>query len=161
MTRGTFANIRIRNEMVPGTEGGFTNHLPEGKEMSVYEASMLYQRDGVPLIVIAGKDYGMGSSRDWAAKGPNLLGIKAAIVESFERIHRSNLIGMGVLPLEFNDGMSRQSLNIDGTEIFDITGVAEGITPGMDVSVKITRSHGSSEKITTKCRIDTLDEVEY
>ena len=161
MTRGTFANIRIRNEMVPGTEGGFTNHLPDGKEMSVYEASMLYQRDGVPLIVIAGKDYGMGSSRDWAAKGPNLLGIKAAIVESFERIHRSNLIGMGVLPLEFNDGMSRQSLDIDGTEIFDITGVAEGITPGMDVSVKITRSDGSSEKITTKCRIDTLDEVEY
>ena len=122
---------------------------------------MLYQRDGVPLIVIAGKDYGMGSSRDWAAKGPNLLGVKAAIVESFERIHRSNLIGMGVLPLEFNDGMSRQSLNIDGTEIFDITGVAEGITPGMDVAVTITRTDGSSEKITTKCRIDTLDEVEY
>ncbi len=161
MSRGTFANIRIRNEMVPGTEGGFTKHLPDGKEMSVYEASMLYQQDGIPLVVIAGKDYGMGSSRDWAAKGPNLLGIKAVIVESFERIHRSNLIGMGVLPLEFKDGQSRQSLNLDGTEIFDITGVAGGITPGMDVAVKITRADGSSEDITTRCRIDTLDEVEY
>ena len=161
MTRGTFANIRIRNEMVPGTEGGFTKHMPDGKEMSVYEASMQYQKDGIPLVVIAGKDYGMGSSRDWAAKGPNLLGIKAAIVESFERIHRSNLIGMGVLPLEFKDGMTRQSLNLDGTEIFDITGVADGITPAMDVAVKITRADGSTEEITTKCRIDTLDEVEY
>jgi len=161
MTRGTFANIRIRNEMVPGTEGGFTKHMPDGKEMSVYEASMQYQKDGIPLVVIAGKDYGMGSSRDWAAKGPNLLGIKAAIVESFERIHRSNLIGMGVLPLEFKDGMTRQSLNLDGTEIFDITGVAGGITPAMDVAVKITRADGSTEEITTKCRIDTLDEVEY
>ena len=161
MTRGTFANIRIRNEMVPGTEGGFTKHMPDGKEMSVYEASMQYQQDGIPLVVIAGKDYGMGSSRDWAAKGPNLLGIKAAIVESFERIHRSNLIGMGVLPLEFKHGMTRKSLNLDGTEIFDITGVAGGITPAMDVAVKITRADGSTEDITTKCRIDTLDEVEY
>jgi aconitate hydratase len=161
MTRGTFANIRMRNEMVPGTEGGFTKHMPDGKEMSVYEASMQYQQDGIPLVVIAGKDYGMGSSRDWAAKGPNLLGIKAAIVESFERIHRSNLIGMGVLPLEFKDGMTRKSLNLDGSEIFDITGVAGGITPAMDVAVKITRADGSTEDITTKCRIDTLDEVEY
>ena len=161
MTRGTFANIRIRNEMVPEIEGGFTKHLPDGKEMSVYDASMQYQQDGVPLIVIAGKDYGMGSSRDWAAKGPNLLGIRAAIVESFERIHRSNLIGMGVLPLEFKDGMTRNSLNLDGTEIFDITGVEDGITPAMDVAVRITRADGSTEDITTKCRIDTLDEVEY
>ena len=161
MTRGTFANIRIRNEMVPGTEGGFTKHMPDGKEMSVYEASMQYQQDGIPLVVIAGKDYGMGSSRDWAAKGPNLLGIKAAIVESFERIHRSNLIGMGVLPLEFKHGMTRKSLNLDGTEIFDITGVAGGISPAMDVAVKITRANGSTEDIKTKCRIDTLDEVEY
>ena len=161
MTRGTFANIRMRNEMVPGTEGGFTKHMPDGKEMSVYEASMQYQQGGIPLVVIAGKDYGMGSSRDWAAKGPKLLGIKAAIVESFERIHRSNLIGMGVLPLEFKDGMTRKSLNLDGTEIFDITGVAGGITPAMDVAVKITRTDGSTEDITTKCRIDTLDEVEY
>jgi aconitate hydratase len=161
MTRGTFANIRIRNEMVPGTEGGFTKHLPDGKEMSVYEASKLYQQDGIPLVVIAGKDYGMGSSRDWAAKGPNLLGIQAAIVESFERIHRSNLIGMGVMPLEFKDGQSRKTLNLDGTEIFDITGIAGGITPAMDVPVKITRADGSVEEIVTKCRIDTLDEVEY
>ena len=161
MTRGTFANIRMRNEMVPGIEGGFTKHMPDGKEMSVYEASMQYQQDGVPLVVIAGKNYGMGSSRDWAAKGPNLLGIKAAIVESFERIHRSNLIGMGVLPLEFKDGMTRKSLNLDGTETFDITGVADGITPAMDVAVEITRADGSTEDITTKCRIDTLDEVEY
>ena len=161
MTRGTFANIRIRNEMVPGTEGGFTKHLPEGKEMSVFEASMLYQKDGIPLVVIAGKDYGMGSSRDWAAKGPNLLGIKAAIVESFERIHRSNLIGMGVIPLEFKDGQNRESLELDGTEIFDITGISEGITPGMDIPVKITRADGSVVEITTRCRIDTLDEVEY
>lgn len=161
MTRGTFANIRIRNEMVPGTEGGFTKHLPDGKDMSVYEASKLYQQDGIPLVVIAGKDYGMGSSRDWAAKGPNLLGIRAAIVESFERIHRSNLIGMGVMPLEFKDGQSRKTLNLDGTEIFDITGIAGGITPAMDVPVKITRADGSVEEIVTKCRIDTLDEVEY
>ncbi|MBI78271.1 MAG: aconitate hydratase AcnA [Rhodospirillaceae bacterium] len=161
MTRGTFANIRIRNEMVPGTEGGFTRHLPSGKEMSVYEASVLYQNEGVPLVVVAGKDYGMGSSRDWAAKGPNLLGIRAAVVESFERIHRSNLIGMGVMPLEFKDGQNRKTLNLDGTEIFDIIGIADGITPGMDISVKITRVDGEVNEIITRCRIDTLDEVEY
>ena len=161
MTRGTFANIRIRNEMVPGTEGGFTRHLPSGKEMSVYEASVLYQNEGVPLVVVAGKDYGMGSSRDWAAKGPNLLGIRAAIVESFERIHRSNLIGMGVMPLEFKDGQNRKTLNLNGTEIFDITGIADGITPGMDIPVKITGVDGEVNEIITRCRIDTLDEVEY
>ena len=161
MTRGTFANIRIRNEMVPGTEGGFTRHLPSGKEMSVYEASVLYQNEGVPLVVVAGKDYGMGSSRDWAAKGPNLLGIRAAIVESFERIHRSNLIGMGVMPLEFKDGQNRITLNLDGTETFDITGIADGITPGMDIPVKITSVDGEVNEIITRCRIDTLDEVEY
>ena len=161
MTRGTFANNRIRNEMVPGTEGGFTRHLPDGKEMSVYEASMLYQKDGIPLVVVAGKDYGMGSSRDWAAKGPNLLGIRAAIVESFERIHRSNLIGMGVMPLEFTNDQNRDTLNLNGTEIFDITGISGGITPGMDIPVKITRADGQSDEIITRCRIDTLDEVEY
>ncbi len=161
MTRGTFANIRIRNEMVPGTEGGFTRHMPDGAEMSVYEAAMKYQEDGVPLIVLGGKDYGMGSSRDWAAKGPALLGIRAAIVEAFERIHRSNLIGMGVLPLEFKPGVTRETLGLDGTEIFDITGVADGITPGMDVACRITRVDGSTEDIALTCRIDTLDEVEY
>jgi aconitate hydratase len=161
MSRGTFANIRIRNEMVPGVEGGYTRHLPDGKQMSVYEASELYQNEGVPLVVIGGKDYGMGSSRDWAAKGPSLLGIRAAIVESFERIHRSNLIGMGVMPLEFKDGMSRKSLKLDGSEVFDITGIEGGIVPGMDVACRIARADGSTEDITVKCRIDTLDEVEY
>ncbi len=161
MTRGTFANIRIRNEMVPGTEGGFTKHMPSGEEMSVYEASMKYQADGIPLVVFGGKEYGMGSSRDWAAKGPCLLGIRAAIVESFERIHRSNLIGMGVMPLEFQAGTTRQTLGIDGTEIVDVLGLEDGITPGMTVKVRITRADGSSEEIDTKCRIDTLDEVEY
>jgi aconitate hydratase len=161
MARGTFANIRIRNELVPGTEGGYTKHLPDGKEMPVFDAAELYKQEGVPLIVIGGKDYGMGSSRDWAAKGPNLLGIKAAIVESFERIHRSNLIGMGVMPLEFQNGHNRETLKLDGTEVFDITGMEKGITPGMDIACKITRADGSTEEIALTCRIDTLDEVEY
>ena len=161
MTRGTFANIRIRNEMVDGIEGGFTRHLPDGKQTSIYDASTAYHQEGVPLVVIGGKDYGMGSSRDWAAKGTVLLGIRAVIVESFERIHRSNLIGMGVLPLEFKAGMNRKSLKLDGTEIFDITGVEGGITPGMDVSCRITRVDGATEEIALTCRIDTLDEVEY
>jgi aconitate hydratase len=161
MTRGTFANIRIRNEMVEGTEGGFTRHYPDGGQASIYDAAMAYQKEGVPLVVVAGKDYGMGSSRDWAAKGTVLLGVRAAIVESFERIHRSNLIGMGVLPLEFKDGMTRKSLKLDGTEIFDISGIEGGVTPGMDVPCRITRADGSSEEIALTCRIDTLDEVEY
>ena len=161
MMRGTFANIRIRNEMVPGTEGGFTKHMPDGKQMSVYEAAMQYQEEGVPLVVFGGKDYGMGSSRDWAAKGPCLLGIKAVIVESFERIHRSNLIGMGVLPLQFKDGATHASLKIDGSETVDITGIAGGITPAMDVACRIMRADGSNEDITLTCRIDTMDEVEY
>jgi aconitate hydratase len=161
MSRGTFANIRIKNEMVEGTEGGYTKHLPDNKQTSIYEASMAYQKDGVPLVVIAGKDYGMGSSRDWAAKGTLLLGVRAAIVESFERIHRSNLIGMGVMPLEFKGGMTRKSLKLDGIEIFDLTGISGGVTPGMDVACKITRADGTVEEITLTCRIDTLDEVEY
>jgi aconitate hydratase len=146
---------------VPGTEGGFTRHLPDGEEMPVFDAAMKYKAEGVPLIVVGGKDYGMGSSRDWAAKGPCLLGIRAAIVEAFERIHRSNLIGMGVLPLEFKKGVTRETLKLDGTEIFDITGIEKGITPGMDVACRITRADGSTEDITVTCRIDTLDEVEY
>ena len=161
MTRGTFANIRIRNELAAGVEGGVTRHLPDGRQMSVFDASMLYQKDGVPLVVIGGKDYGMGSSRDWAAKGPRLLGVRAAIVESFERIHRSNLIGMGVLPLEFKDGMTRKSLKLGGTEVFDFLGIEKGITPGMNVKVVIHRADGSTQEISAKCRIDTLDEVEY
>ncbi|MEE8334100.1 MAG: aconitate hydratase AcnA, partial [Alphaproteobacteria bacterium] len=159
MTRGTFANIRIRNEMVPGTEGGFTRHMPDGAEMSVFAAAMKYQEEGVPTVVLGGKDYGMGSSRDWAAKGPALLGIRAAIVEAFERIHRSNLIGMGVLPLEFKPGVTRETLKLDGSETFDLTGVADGITPGMDVDCHIMRADGSTEDIKLTCRIDTLDEV--
>ncbi|MGA0314693.1 MAG: aconitate hydratase AcnA, partial [Alphaproteobacteria bacterium] len=161
MMRGTFANIRIRNEIVPGIEGGYTKHMPDGEEMSVFDASMIYQDEGVPLVVFGGKDYGMGSSRDWAAKGPNLLGIKAAIVESFERIHRSNLIGMGVLPLVFKEGENRKSLNLNEDVTIDIVGIAGGITPGMDVKCVVHRLDGSNTEFTAKCRIDTLDEVEY
>ena len=161
MMRGTFANIRIRNELAPGTEGGVTTHHPDGGEMPVFEAAMQYIADGVPLVVVGGKEYGTGSSRDWAAKGTRLLGVKAVIVESFERIHRSNLVGMGVLPLEFQDGVTRESLELDGSESFDITGVEAGIEPGMDVACTITRADGSTEELTLTCRIDTLDEVEY
>ena len=161
MMRGTFANIRIRNEMAPGTEGGVTKHQPSGEVMPIYDAAQRYEAEGVPLVIVGGKEYGTGSSRDWAAKGTKLLGVKAVIVESFERIHRSNLVGMGVLPLQFKDGQTRQSLGLDGTEIFAITGIADGIAPRMDVPCRITRSDGSSEDITLLCRIDTLDEVEY
>ncbi len=129
--------------------------------MPVFEAAEKYRAEGVPLVVFGGTDYGMGSSRDWAAKGPRLLGIRAVIVESFERIHRSNLIGMGVLPLSFQDGVTRETLKLDGSETLDITGIAGGITPGMDVACRITRADGSAEDITVTCRIDTLDEVEY
>jgi aconitate hydratase len=161
MMRGTFANIRLKNEMVPGTEGGITRHLPDGEIVSIYDAAMRYQGDGVPLVIVAGKEYGAGSSRDWAAKGPKLLGIRAVLAESFERIHRSNLIGMGVLPLQFKEGATRRSLALTGEEIFDIGGFAGGITPGMAVSVTLKRADGRSETISTTCRIDTLDEVEY
>ena len=161
MMRGTFANVRIRNEMVPGVEGGYTKHMPSGEQMPIYDAAMKYEEEGVPLVIVAGKEYGTGSSRDWAAKGTRLLGVKAVIAESFERIHRSNLVGMGVLPLVFKDGQSRKSLNLDGSETYDITGVAKGITPRMDVPCTIHRADGSSENITLLCRIDTLDEVEY
>jgi len=161
MMRGTFGNIRLRNEMAPGTEGGITRHQPSGEQMSIYDAAMKYEAEGVSLVIVGGKEYGTGSSRDWAAKGTMLLGVKAVIVESFERIHRSNLVGMGILPLQFKDGQDRKSLKLDGTEVFDITGVADGITPAMDVACKITRADGSSEDITLLCRIDTEDEVDY
>jgi aconitate hydratase len=161
MMRGTFANIRIRNEMVPGVEGGMSKHLPDGKVAPIYDVAMQYQQEGVPLVVIGGKEYGTGSSRDWAAKGTRLLGVKAVIVESFERIHRSNLVGMGVLPLQFKDGMTRQTLKLDGTEKFDITGIAAGIKPRMDVACRIHRANGKTEDVKLLCRIDTLDEVEY
>jgi len=161
MMRGTFANIRIKNEVAPGTEGGVTRHLPDGKVMPMYDAAMKYAEEGVPLVVIGGKEYGSGSSRDWAAKGTRLLGIKAVIVETFERIHRSNLVGMGVLPLQFLEGTSRQSLKLTGEETFDVTGVAGGITPRMQLTLTIHRPNGKSEQIPVLCRIDTADEVEY
>ena len=161
MMRGTFANIRIKNEMADGKEGGYTKHMPDGTIMPIYDAAMKYAEEGVPLVVIGGKEYGTGSSRDWAAKGTRLLGVKAVIVESFERIHRSNLVGMGVLPLQFKDGVTRKSLNLTGAETFDVSGVAGGITPRMDLELTIHRPDGSSETVPLLCRIDTADEVEY
>jgi aconitate hydratase len=161
MMRGTFANIRIRNELAPGTEGGLTRHMPDGEEMPIFDAAMKYAEEGVPLIVIAGKEYGTGSSRDWAAKGTRLLGVRAVITESFERIHRSNLVGMGVMPLTFAEGVSRKTLNLDGTESFDLIGIAGDIKPGMEVPLTITRANGETETVPLKCRIDTLDEVDY
>jgi aconitate hydratase len=161
MMRGTFANIRLRNEMAPETVGGMTRHMPDGKVMAIYDAAMRYQNEGVPLVVVAGKEYGTGSSRDWAAKGTLLLGVKAVIAESFERIHRSNLVGMGVLPLQFKEGTTRKSLRLEGSEIFDVTGIARSITPRMDVSVRIVHPDGSEQTVSVLCRIDTLEEVGY
>ena len=158
MMRGTFANIRIRNEMIPGIEGGMTSY--NGEVMPIYDAAMRHKADGTPLIVIAGKEYGTGSSRDWAAKGTNLLGVRAVITESFERIHRSNLVGMGVLPLQFVEGVDRKTLRLDGSETFTITGIAE-IRPRQDVTVTLTRADGSAETFETKCRVDTVNELEY
>ena len=161
MMRGTFANIRIRNELAEGTEGGVTRHQPSGEVLPIYDAAMRYKADGVPLIVIAGKEYGTGSSRDWAAKGTRLLGIRAVIAESFERIHRSNLVGMGVLPLQFQNGQTRADLKLDGTETFDIAGIADGLSPRQQVTMTLHRSDGSTETVDLLCRIDTLDEIEY
>jgi aconitate hydratase len=160
MMRGTFANIRIKNEMVPGVEGGITKHQPSGEIMPIYDAAMRYQAEGVPLVVVAGKEYGTGSSRDWAAKGTNLLGVKAVLVESFERIHRSNLVGMGVLPLQFKGDMTRKTLALDGTETFDVTGLTS-LKPLGDVQVTIHRANGKTETITVQCRIDNGGELDY
>jgi aconitate hydratase len=159
MMRGTFANIRIRNKMLPGVEGGFTVG-PNGEQEAIYDAAMAYQGEGTPLVVLAGKEYGTGSSRDWAAKGTVLLGVRAVIAESFERIHRSNLVGMGVLPLQFRDGESAMSLGLDGSETFAIDGVA-ALEPRQDVTVKVTRADGSTSSFTARCRIDTYNELEY
>ncbi len=162
MVRGTFANVRLRNLLVPGVEGGVTRYLPTGERMSIFDASEKYRHDGTPLIVFAGKEYGSGSSRDWAAKGPYLLGIKAVIAESFERIHRSNLIGMGILPLEFLDGADRGTYGLEGEEIYDITGVEAGITPRMHLHVKATDAKsGRAIDFNVLLRIDTPDEAEY
>ncbi|CZH74192.1 TPA: aconitate hydratase AcnA [Legionella pneumophila subsp. pneumophila] len=160
MMRGTFANIRIRNEMTPGQEGGVTRYVPTGETMSIYDAAMRYQENQQDLVIIAGKEYGTGSSRDWAAKGTNLLGVKAVITESFERIHRSNLIGMGILPLQFKEGTTRKTLKLDGSERISIE-ISDKLTPGAMVPVTIERQDGDIEKIETLCRIDTADELEY
>jgi aconitate hydratase len=162
MMRGTFANIRIRNEMLGGEEGGNTLFIPSGEKLPIYDAAMRYQAAGTPLVVVAGQEYGTGSSRDWAAKGTNLLGIKAVIAESFERIHRSNLVGMGVLPLQFKEGQSRKSLQLTGKETLDIEGLTGAeLRPGMDLTLRITRENGAQEALKVLCRIDTLNEVEY
>ncbi len=161
MMRGTFANIRLKNELVPGTEGGITKYQPTGEVMSIYDAAMKYKASGTPLVIFAGKEYGNGSSRDWAAKGTILLGVKAVIAESYERIHRSNLVGMGVLPLQFLNDMTRFDLKLDGTEKFDISGVASGLKPRMKLPVTLTRADGSTQTFEVLCRIDTLDEIEY
>jgi aconitate hydratase len=160
MMRGTFANIRIRNRMLDNVEGGFTRYAPTGEQMAIYDAAMLYKQDGRPLVVIAGKEYGTGSSRDWAAKGTVLLGVRAVIAESFERIHRSNLVGMGVLPLQFREGENAASLGLDGSEKFTISDVA-GLKPRQDVEVTVRRQDKSEFKISARCRIDTYNELEY
>jgi aconitate hydratase len=161
MMRGTFANIRIRNEMTPGVEGGVTRFMPGGEQMSIYEAAMKYLQAGTPLVVIAGKEYGTGSSRDWAAKGTRLLGVKAVIAESFERIHRSNLIGMGVLPLQFIDGFDRKQLKLTGAEKVSISGMQKGLQPGQKLELSVTDISGSILSVDVLCRIDTRDEVAY
>ena len=160
MTRGTFANVRIKNLMLGGEEGGNT-FGPDGQKTSIYDAAVAYQAAGTPLIVIAGQEYGTGSSRDWAAKGTNLLGVKIVVAQSFERIHRSNLVGMGVLPLQFKDGASAQSLKLDGTETFDVIGLSPAVKPQQDLTLRITRKCGTVENIAVACRIDTPIEIEY
>jgi len=161
MMRGTFANVRLKNFLAPGTEGGVTVHLPDKKQMAIYDAAMQYQKEGVPLIVIAGKEYGTGSSRDWAAKGPRLLGIKAAIAESFERIHRSNLIGMGIVPLVFKPDENLKSLGLTGFEKFDITGISAGLKLKQELTVKATSDDGKTKEFKVICRIDTPAELDY
>ncbi|WP_152205563.1 aconitate hydratase AcnA [Marinobacter changyiensis] len=161
MMRGTFANVRIRNEMLDGVEGGMTRHVPSGEEMSIFDAAMKYQEEGTPLVVIAGKEYGTGSSRDWAAKGTRLLGVRAVVAESYERIHRSNLIGMGVMPLQFQDGASRKSLKLTGEETISITGLAGDVQPGATLEMTVTYPDGKTETCKLKSRIDTANEATY
>ncbi|MGA7127892.1 MAG: aconitate hydratase, partial [Chthoniobacterales bacterium] len=161
MTRGTFANVRIKNLMVPGVEGGVTIYHPEGEQLPIYDAAVRYRENGVPLVVIAGHEYGTGSSRDWAAKGTLLLGVKAVIAQSFERIHRSNLVGMGILPLQFVDGTSAQSLGLDGSEVYHITSLDNQIRPRQKVPLRIERKDGSTETLEVILRIDTPVEIDY
>jgi aconitate hydratase len=161
MVRGTFANVRLKNTLAPGTEGGFTRHQPSGEQMTIFGASERYAREGVPLLVLAGEEYGSGSSRDWAAKGTFMLGIEAVIARSFERIHRSNLIGMGVLPLEFLPGQSVASLGLSGRESFSITGIAADLAPGKRLTVSARAEDGSSRSFDVVTRIDTAVELDY
>ncbi|MGH9881937.1 MAG: aconitase family protein, partial [Pyrinomonadaceae bacterium] len=161
MVRGTFANVRIKNLMVPGVEGGVTIYQPDGERMSIYDAAMKYQQESVPLVVIAGQEYGTGSSRDWAAKGTRLLGVKAVVAQSFERIHRSNLVGMGVLPCQFKEGVNAASLGLDGSEVFDLLGLENGVRPLQDVTLVIHRADGSTEQVPVILRIDTPIEIDY
>jgi aconitate hydratase len=162
MVRGTLANIRLRNQLAPGTEGGWTRHLPDGEQMSIYDASMRYQMDGVPLLILAGKEYGSGSSRDWAAKGVLLLGVRAVIAESFERIHRTNLVGMGVLPLQYQTGETAASLGLTGEEVFHIEGIPASLNGGgRRAHVRAVSADGSEKQFTVVVRVDTPQEVEY
>jgi aconitate hydratase len=161
MTRGTFANVRIKNLMVPGIEGGVTKFQPGSEQMSIFDAAMKYAENNTPLIVLAGHEYGTGSSRDWAAKGTKLLGIRVVVAQSFERIHRSNLVGMGVLPLQFKGDVSAHSLKLDGTETYDVIGLNSEIKPQQDLTLRITRANGQSEEIPVTCRIDTPIEIDY
>jgi aconitate hydratase len=161
MARGTFANIRLKNELVAPREGNLTKHMPSGQEMPMYDAAMKYKEAGVPSIVIAGKEYGTGSSRDWAAKGPMLQGVKAVIAESFERIHRSNLVGMGVLPLQFVDGGNAEALGLKGDEVYDITGLGDDMAPQSLMNVTATRPDGSTIDFKTSALLNTEVEVEY
>ncbi len=161
MTRGTFANIRIRNAVAPGTEGGVTRHLPDGQVISIYDAAMKYKAEGVPLVVLAGVEYGSGSSRDWAAKGPYLLGVRAVIASSFERIHRSNLVGMGILPLQLADGQSWESLGLCGEEVIDIPGLGDALQPGDSLTVRAASSDGRVREFPAKVRIDSPVELDY
>ena len=168
MTRGTFANVRIMNLMLGGEEGGNTLYfgaLNSGTaspaKMSIYDAAMQYQAAGIPLVIIAGQEYGTGSSRDWAAKGTALLGVKAVVAQSFERIHRSNLVGMGVLPLQFHEGTTAQTLKLDGAETYDVIGLGAGLKPQQDLTLRITRRDGSKQDVPVRCRIDTPVEIDY
>jgi len=161
MTRGTFANVRIKNLMLPGVEGGETLHQPEGERLTIFDAAMRYAAEKTPLVIIAGQEYGTGSSRDWAAKGTLLLGVRAVIASSYERIHRSNLVGMGVLPLQFIEDTNAASLNLDGTETYDVLGLSDKLEARQDLKLRITRKNGQSEEIPVKLRIDTPIEIDY
>jgi len=161
MVRGTFANIRLKNLLVPGTEGGVTVHFPDGERMAIYDAAVRYRAEGVPLMVVAGKEYGSGSSRDWAAKGTLLLGIKAALAESFERIHRSNLVGMGVLPLQFREGQNAASLGLTGQDVFDVVGLSDQVKPRSEVTVVATAPDSTCREFKAVARLDSAVEVNY